>query len=58
MYDALEGAARPRGRMLLEVSSEPPNRASLAFHAARGYREVGRLRHDHHEVVLLEKALA
>jgi predicted GNAT superfamily acetyltransferase len=27
----------------LEVYAEPPNAPSLAFHAARGYEEIGRL---------------
>lgn len=42
LYDAVEATARPRGRMALEVYAEPPNVGSLAFHAARGYVEVGR----------------
>lgn len=32
--------------VLLEVNEVPPNEASLAFHAARGYRPVGTLAHD------------
>ncbi|MDQ3629379.1 MAG: GNAT family N-acetyltransferase [Actinomycetota bacterium] len=43
IYDAVEERARPRGRITLEVYAEPPNVGSLAFHAARGYVEVGRL---------------
>jgi uncharacterized protein len=43
LYDAAEEGARPSGRLLCEVYVEPPNEASLAFHAARGYTEVGRL---------------
>lgn len=43
LYDAAEEAARPSGRLVCEVYVEPPNEASLAFHAARGYVEVGRL---------------
>jgi len=43
LYDHLEQAARPAGQMACEVNAEPPNVASLAFHAARGYAEVGRL---------------
>ena len=44
--------------MVCEVNSEPPNVESLAFHEARGYREVGHLRQaDGHEVVMLEKPL-
>lgn len=38
LYDAIEGS-RP---VTLEVYCEPPNEASLAFHAARGYEEIGR----------------
>jgi predicted GNAT superfamily acetyltransferase len=43
LYDAAEDGARASGRLLCEVYVEPPNEASLAFHAARGYTEVGRL---------------
>lgn len=43
LYDEVEATAAARGRMALEVYVEPPNMASLAFHAARGYAEVGRL---------------
>lgn len=46
IYDDVERAAAPHGRLACEVNHEPPNHASLAFHAARGYVEVGRLRHD------------
>ena len=41
IYDAMEEHARP-GRLLCEVNVEPPNEPSLAFHAKRGYVEVGR----------------
>jgi predicted GNAT superfamily acetyltransferase len=43
LYDTAEAVSRHRGRLACEVYVEPPNTASLAFHAARGYREVGRL---------------
>jgi predicted GNAT superfamily acetyltransferase len=43
LYDAVEAEAHARGRMALEVYAEPPNVGSLAFHAARGYVEVGQL---------------
>ena len=43
LYDAAEDASSRHGRMTLEVYVEPPNPASLAFHRARGYAEVGRL---------------
>lgn len=58
LYDTAEGAARMHGRMVCEVNSEPPNVESLAFHRARGYREVGHLAQlDGHETVMLEKPL-
>ncbi len=43
LYDAAEGGAQAHGRLVCEVYVEPPNVASLAFHAARGYTEVGRV---------------
>lgn len=43
LYDAAEEMAVPYGAMTLEVYAEPPNEGSLAFHAQRGYVEVGRL---------------
>lgn len=46
LYDELEPAYIEHGQMALEVNADPPNTASLAFHAARGYGEVGRLEHD------------
>lgn len=57
-YDLLEEAARPRGRLVLEVNSDPPNERSLRFHARRGFEEVGRLGGPGHEVVLLSRPLA
>jgi len=41
LYDACEAVARRHGRMCCEVDVDPPNDPSLAFHAARGYVEVG-----------------
>lgn len=58
VYDELEGAARPRGRMTLEVNVDPPNVGSLAFHAARGYAEVGRQGEPGHLVALMAKPLS
>ncbi len=43
LYDHVEEAARPAGRTACEVYAEPPNIASLGFHAVRGYVDVGRL---------------
>jgi uncharacterized protein len=56
-YAELCAEARRRGIPLVtcEVNLEPPNPQSLAFHAARGFREVGRMRvHDGRFVSLLE----
>jgi uncharacterized protein len=43
LYDAVEVAARAQGRaeVTCEVNLRPRNDASLAFHAARGFVEVG-----------------
>lgn len=58
MYDEIEQAATAHERMVCEVNSQPPNEASLAFHAARGYRELGHLvQADGHETAMLEKLL-
>ncbi len=46
LYEAMEATAAASGRMVCEVNVAPPNEVSLAFHRARGYREVGRLAHD------------
>ena len=42
VYDRMEQRARPEGRLVCEVNLRPPNAGSQAFHAARGYVEVGR----------------
>jgi predicted GNAT superfamily acetyltransferase len=57
VYDEIESAASAYGRMDLEVNLVPRNEASLAFHARRGYVEVGRLGDPEHLVSLLEKPL-
>jgi predicted GNAT superfamily acetyltransferase len=57
VYDELERVAAPYTRLCLEVNLEPRNDASLAFHEARGYKEVGRLGDDEHLVALMEKSL-
>jgi hypothetical protein len=57
VYDEIEAAAAPYGLMTLEVNLVPRNDASLAFHAARGYVEVGRLGDEAHLVSLMEKPL-
>lgn len=46
LYDHLEAAAHDAGRLTCEVYSEPPNVVSLAFHAGRGYVEIGQLAQD------------
>jgi uncharacterized protein len=57
VYDEVERVAAPYGRLVLEVNLVPRNDASLAFHALRGYVEVGRLGDDGHLVSLMEKTL-
>jgi predicted GNAT superfamily acetyltransferase len=44
LYDAVEQRARATGRdeVTCEVNLRPPNPGSAAFHARRGFREVGR----------------
>jgi predicted GNAT superfamily acetyltransferase len=53
VYDAVEDIALPYGRMVLEVSLDPPNPASTAFHERRGYRQVARLGDPGHVVALM-----
>ncbi len=58
LYDAMEDAARPFGQMVCDVNVKPRNDASLGFHAARGYEDVGRLEHgDVKTVAMMRKAL-
>jgi predicted GNAT superfamily acetyltransferase len=57
VYDEVEAVATPYGRLALEVNLVPRNDASLAFHAGRGYVEVGRLGENGHVVSLMEKSL-
>jgi predicted GNAT superfamily acetyltransferase len=53
LYDAMEAAAEPFERMVCDVNVRPRNDASLAFHASRGYREVGQLDHGSAKTVVL-----
>jgi predicted GNAT superfamily acetyltransferase len=53
LYDAMEEAARPFGQMVCDVNVKPRNDASLGFHAARGYQDVGRLEHGQVKTVAL-----
>jgi predicted GNAT superfamily acetyltransferase len=59
LYDAMERAAAASfERMACEVNLLPPNPPSLAFHAARGYSEIGRLSSSREKVVaMLSKEL-
>ncbi len=57
VYDELEQVAAAYARMALEVNLVPANPASLAFHAGRGYVEVGRLGDDEHLVTLMARDL-
>lgn len=58
VYDELEAVAAAYRRMVLEVNLRPRNAASLAFHARRGYAEVGQLGDEAHLVSLQVKELA
>lgn len=53
LYDAMEEAAVPFGRMACDVNVKPRNEASLAFHGARGYRDLGLLEHGEVKTVVL-----
>lgn len=44
IYRAIERAAKPFDRLVCRVQSDPPDNPSLAFHAARNFVEVGKLR--------------
>ena len=58
VYDEVEGFARARGRLVLEVNIDPPNQPSLEFHRRRGYREVGQLGDPGHRVSLMAKDIS
>lgn len=49
LYDEIERALP----VTLEVYAEPPNEVSLAFHATRGYQEIGRLPQDNGKVAAM-----
>ncbi|MGA2322203.1 MAG: GNAT family N-acetyltransferase [Solirubrobacteraceae bacterium] len=58
IYEAMEATAASFERMVCDVNVLPANEVSLAFHAARGYGEIGRLSHGPEKVVaLLSKEL-
>ncbi len=57
VYDEIERVATPFTRLTLEVNTRPPNEGSLAFHAARGFVEVGTLGDESKAVALLSKDL-
>jgi predicted GNAT superfamily acetyltransferase len=57
VYDEVERVAAAHRRLCLEVNLIPRNDASLAFHAGRGYVELGRFGDDEHLVSLMEKPL-
>lgn len=54
LYDELE-ASCGRPLFALEVNLEPPNEPSLAFHRARGFREVGQRGSGSHRVSMMTK---
>lgn len=56
VYDELESSCG-RSLFALEVNLDPPNAASLAFHSARGFVEVGQRVAGGHLVAMLLKTL-
>lgn len=56
VYDEIE-ATTQAPVFCLEVNIEPPNEASLTFHRARGFVEVGRQEANGHVVALMEKEI-
>ncbi len=56
VYDELESSCG-RPVFALEVNLDPPNAASLAFHRARGYAEVGQRLSGGHLVSMLVRTL-
>ncbi len=58
VYDEVEArAARNVPLLTLEVNIEPPNEASLAFHAGRGFAQVGERLIVDHRVAMMVKRL-
>ena len=59
VYRAVERAAKPFDRLVCQIRSDPPSVAALAFHAARDFVEVGKLRRpDGITTALCSKELA
>jgi len=59
VYRAIERSAKPFDRVVTRVRSDPPDSPGLAFHAARGYVEVGKQRlANGATIALLAKDLA
>lgn len=59
VYRAVERAAKPFDRLVCRVLSDPPDEASLAFHAGRDFVEVGKMRRpDGSTSAMLSKELA
>ena len=58
VYDEVEArVGRTAPLLALDVNSDPPNVGSLAFHAARGFEQVGEREFRDHRVALLVKRL-
>ncbi|TWD80241.1 hypothetical protein FB561_1314 [Kribbella amoyensis] len=59
VYRAVERAAKPFDRLVCQIRSDPPDAPALAFHAVRGFFEVGKLlRPDGLTMALCSKELA
>lgn len=58
VYDEVEArAAQAVPLLTLEVNIDPPNEPSLAFHAGRGFEEVGQRFITDHTVAMMAKRL-
>ena len=58
VYDEVEARTARRAPLLtLEVNIDPPNEASRAFHAGRGFERVGERDLDDHVVAMMVKRL-
>lgn len=58
IYDQIQARAGRHGLFTLEVNSEPPNVASLAFHTHRGFAPVGEVSEGAKRTAMLAREVA